>query len=821
MATEKIKLFELDVNYDDVLKDNEELLQKIIELKNAQKELNKKITDTKTATENERKAFIKNQVILKNVTFQYNQNNKVLQSLNDTQLNNITTVEQARKALTATGTLWARQTKLEGENSKSSKKLAERKRELTDKLKKLEAATGDNTRNVGNYGTALKGLGTKLLAASGLTIGLTSVFKGFKEIISSTQLVGDKFEGYLGGLKESFNFLARSIANVDFTDLISGFREAFEEGKRYAEKLDEIADRQIALGLQKKSIELEIIRNRALLKDREADIESRKFATKEIIRLEQLKLDKTKELTGKAVENDLEAAASRSRLSKDEVQDIITNYDKYVDSFNEVIEKEKQLRENATETVQVLVGDELLRSRIFDQEKYNELILQEGKEFSKSFRLAIGYKQIDDKLRNSLKETIGASIDAEKEFARGKEKLVTLENTLNGELRKGTKLKKKATDENTKNHKTKVENLEIELAAYKLLNESNIKAGNEATIKNLEIELAAYELQNESKLESDQELTADLIEEEANRLNIIATKEHEINQQKYESGLIDKQEYELQKLQLDTDYSNAYLELIDETILQADEKNQEAIQKAKEQADIDKQNEIDRQVVDFENERIIAEENAITKQEWEREQLDLKYQTEIENAKKTGVDTSLIEEKYRLAKQKADIISFQTKAKLTGDFANNLANIFGKQSKAGKLAAAAAATISAIQGATGAFASLSSIPIVGPALGAAAAVAALAAGFANVKKIYAVKSGLPGDGDGGSVPSGGGGFSVSTSNISDGGLVPRAAIEGGSGQIEEGMTAALENAPQRNVLVVDEVTAKQNEQNEIDVSGEV
>jgi hypothetical protein len=110
---------------------------------------------------------------------------------------------------------------------------------------------------------------------------------------------------------------------------------------------------------------------------------------------------------------------------------------------------------------------------------------------------------------------------------------------------------------------------------------------------------------------------------------------------------------------------------------------------------------------------------------------------------------------------------------------------------------------------------------VGPALGAAAAVAALAAGFANVKKIYAVKSGLPGDGDGGSVPSGGGGFSVSTSNISDGGLVPRAAIEGGSGQIEEGMTAALENAPQRNVLVVDEVTAKQNEQNEIDVSGEV
>ena len=64
-------------------------------------------------------------------------------------------------------------------------------------------------------------------------------------------------------------------------------------------------------------------------------------------------------------------------------------------------------------------------------------------------------------------------------------------------------------------------------------------------------------------------------------------------------------------------------------------------------------------------------------------------------------------------------------------------------------------------------------------------------------------------------------FNISKIQNESNSQLPRAAIEGGSGQIEEGMTAALENAPQRNVLVVDEVTAKQNEQNEIDVSVEV
>lgn len=69
---------------------------------------------------------------------------------------------------------------------------------------------------------------------------------------------------------------------------------------------------------------------------------------------------------------------------------------------------------------------------------------------------------------------------------------------------------------------------------------------------------------------------------------------------------------------------------------------------------------------------------------------------------------------------------------------DNLAEIAGKQTAAGKAFSIAAATISAISGAVKSFEAMASIPIVGPALGFVAAAAALVAGYENVKKIVAV-----------------------------------------------------------------------------------
>ena len=128
-----------------------------------------------------------------------------------------------------------------------------------------------------------------------------------------------------------------------------------------------------------------------------------------------------------------------------------------------------------------------------------------------------------------------------------------------------------------------------------------------------------------------------------------------------------------------------------------------------------------------------------------RQQLAMIQAEEIRNAEQTGADINLINQKYALANKQITEAEQQAKLSLYADFAGNIAQIFGENTKIGRMAAIAQTTISTYQSAVEAYKSLSGIPVVGPALGIAAAAAAIASGIATVKKIASVKSGLKGD----------------------------------------------------------------------------
>ncbi len=65
-------------------------------------------------------------------------------------------IEQLRAKLSLVAIQWAKLSEEERENGNRGERLIKVKRELTAELKKLEAATGDNRRNVGNYVEAVK-----------------------------------------------------------------------------------------------------------------------------------------------------------------------------------------------------------------------------------------------------------------------------------------------------------------------------------------------------------------------------------------------------------------------------------------------------------------------------------------------------------------------------------------------------------------------------------------------------------------------------------------------------------------------------------------
>lgn len=147
-------------------------------------------------------------------------------------------------------------------------------------------------------------------------------------------------------------------------------------------------------------------------------------------------------------------------------------------------------------------------------------------------------------------------------------------------------------------------------------------------------------------------------------------------------------------------------------------------------------------------------------------------------------------------KKKANLQQgLEATAKVLGD----ISDLFGKQSKAGKIAAIAEATIQTYLSAQKAYASTIGVPVVGPVLAPIAAGVAIAAGIKNIKSIASVK--VPNDTGGGTPPptgTGGGGGSV---------MSPSFNVVGNSGMNQ---LAQLQQQPSKAYVVSGDVTSAQS-----------
>jgi len=129
----------------------------------------------------------------------------------------------------------------------------------------------------------------------------------------------------------------------------------------------------------------------------------------------------------------------------------------------------------------------------------------------------------------------------------------------------------------------------------------------------------------------------------------------------------------------------------------------------------------------------------------------------------------------------------------------NIAELFGKQTAAGKAAAVAEATIQMYLSAQKAYSSTIGIPVVGPVLAPVNAALAIAAGIKNIKAITSVK--VPNDtGGGGNPPATGGGGGASI-------ISPSFNVVGNSGINQ---LAQLQQTPSKAYVVSGDVTSAQS-----------
>lgn len=179
-----------------------------------------------------------------------------------------------------------------------------------------QAAT-NASQGVSKASQAFKLLGGAVAGA--FSVGL--ILQWGKAIASSTGAGADAMERFNEGSKRAMAALNTALATADFSGLISGLREAWEEGKRYADVLDEIKARQAALGAFKATLATQQAEQKLIARTAENSVEVKMAAIDKIVELEKQKLSETLNLQNTELDEALRASAVRTGISaKDEEQ---------------------------------------------------------------------------------------------------------------------------------------------------------------------------------------------------------------------------------------------------------------------------------------------------------------------------------------------------------------------------------------------------------------------------------------------------------------------------------------------------------------------
>lgn len=110
-----------------------------------------------------------------------------------------------------------------GVNSKQAKKARIEFDKLDNELRSVNNAAKDGRRDVGRYGTALKGVGRQLLGAAGIVGGVDLLIQGFQKFAETSKQVNDLTR------KIGTNFNLTNRASKNLAARINGLAETFDQ----------------------------------------------------------------------------------------------------------------------------------------------------------------------------------------------------------------------------------------------------------------------------------------------------------------------------------------------------------------------------------------------------------------------------------------------------------------------------------------------------------------------------------------------------------------------------------------------------------------
>lgn len=402
---EQTVLTSIDIDMSKALQDAQSLKQTI-------NLLNKEIKDAKEKGGDTSAEYIKLSSSLKVVQAEYNTQTKLIGKIVEAETAEANTLKQVKAELAAVTIEWNKSTKISGENSEATKKLAARKLELTEVLKREEKATGDARRNVGNYKEAMQGLpgpignaansvqtlgkafkallanpvvlviGAIVGALAGLYKAFTSTDSGATEMVARMEQVKAIFDvvrqravALLGAFKSLFSGDFKK-AGEEFKATFKGIGEqinqATEAAYNYQYALDAIEDSQNNFISRQAEIRNQIAKLEYTAQDRSKSTTERKKALEEAIALSEEEVAVQKDLNKKKLDEEAKYLAEKAGLRGEDVIAFIRMTDEEQANANESLKTLRNNNEDKFKEIEQYYADWLnADTRFFEENKRN------------------------------------------------------------------------------------------------------------------------------------------------------------------------------------------------------------------------------------------------------------------------------------------------------------------------------------------------------------------------------------------------------------------------------------------------------------------
>lgn len=757
---EKVKIAEIDIGVDKLVKKAGEAKQRLAEISDEQKKLKKSTDNLKNASADQLDQFTKNDVEAKNLRKTYRDSTKVIDAYINIQNQDIRTKEQARNA---NSKLIAIANKLDATNEDQAKTLEKVNAEIdknTDFIKDNASEYEKTKINVGNYKEAITGALNELGIFGNAQGAVNSITKASGPIITfvSTNLKKVR-EDYKKATKETYGMSKAQIAaHLTSTTLTSGLRI-------------------LKIALAATGIGLVVIALGSLI--------TYFASTQEGINKVNMVLTPLKEAFKAVTGSVQELGAAFAKLFTGDIKGFLGDIKEIgaemKDNIKEAVERGKEMetiKQNLSKTEAKYITQQARLNKEFEQqkklsddttksteerEKAAEKAIDLQKEISagsieriKQEAEILRLKQMSNDTSDADKAELATKLaEIDKALQEEAAKTTEAQNKLNSIRKEGAAqaiaVRQKITDNAIQKQKEeldlyianqgfkakalqeelkvaenvskrKLDILEAEFKAGKvsktayesekldITNEFAEKQAN-AAVSNAEREMDAFKANHQSKIDANQFLNDQLFNQEQERLNRIAEAERAFQTEKLNQGAVNQQEYNEAINQINADNQIVQDEL---------KAQRREDQKAKE-------------AIDLENKKESEAERWFNQFELESQRLEQDRQREIVEAEKTGADITLIKAKYAKLQTDIEKSKQEAKAQMAADTLDSISQVLGEETAAGKAAALAQALINTYLGIT------AGVKLGWPAMIPAVA-AASATGFGAVKNITKTKT---------------------------------------------------------------------------------